>query len=92
MHLLRPLLLLLLVPGTPNRRPTSIRIESELQRNQCLAEEEEQKEKEKARLKAETEEKARKGKEAVERKRWKRRDKKLKLRRSGFEKLRNKND
>jgi translation initiation factor 4G len=76
-------------PGTPNRRPASIRIESEHQRNLRIAEEEEQKEKEKAKLKAETEEKARKEKEAVERKLRKRRNGRgkrlMKLRRSGFE-------
>ena len=55
-------------PGTPNRRPASIRIESEDQRKQRLAEEEEQKEKEKAKLKADEEEKIRKETEAAERK------------------------
>ncbi|KAJ3505971.1 hypothetical protein NLJ89_g7128 [Agrocybe chaxingu] len=54
-------------PGTPNRRPASIRIESEDQRKQRLAEEE-AKEKEKARSKAEAEEKVRKEKEEAERK------------------------
>ncbi len=50
-------------PGTPNRRPASIRIETEDQRNQRLAEENE-----KARLKAEAEETAKKEKEDAERK------------------------
>ncbi|KAF8967966.1 hypothetical protein BDZ97DRAFT_484089 [Flammula alnicola] len=54
-------------PGTPNRRPASIRIESEDQRNLRLAEEE-QKEKEKARVKAEAEAKVKKEKEEIERK------------------------
>ncbi|KAH9485515.1 Eukaryotic translation initiation factor 4 gamma [Psilocybe cubensis] len=54
-------------PGTPTRRPASVRIESEDQRKIRLAEEE-NKEKEKARLKAEAEEKARKEKEEAERK------------------------
>ncbi|KDR75692.1 hypothetical protein GALMADRAFT_248310 [Galerina marginata CBS 339.88] len=54
-------------PGTPNRRPASIRIESEDQRKQRLAEEE-AKEKEKARVKAEAEEKVRKEKDEAERK------------------------
>lgn len=54
-------------PGTPNRRPVSIRMETEDQRKSRLAEEE-QKEKEKARLKAEAEEKVRKEKEEAERK------------------------
>jgi len=50
-------------PGTPNRRPTSVRIESADQRNQRLAEE--AREKEKARAKAEAEEKVKKEKEAA---------------------------
>ncbi|KAF9485987.1 hypothetical protein BDN70DRAFT_870471 [Pholiota conissans] len=52
-------------PGTPNRRPTSVRIESEDQRKRRLAEEQ-QKEKEAARVKAEAEEKVRKEKEEAE--------------------------
>ncbi len=54
-------------PGTPNRRPASIRIESEDQRKARLAEEE-AKEKERRRVKAAAEEKVRKEKEAAERK------------------------
>ena len=54
-------------PGTPNRRPGSIRIESEDQRKLRLAQEE-QKEKEHAKLKAEAEEKVKKEKEEAERK------------------------
>ena len=54
-------------PGTPNRRPASIRIESEDQRKLRLAQEE-QKEKEHAKLKAEAEEKVKKEKEEAERK------------------------
>lgn len=54
-------------PGTPTRRPASVRIESEDQRKARLAEEE-AKEKERARVKAEAEEKVRKEKEAAERK------------------------
>ncbi|KAF8176531.1 hypothetical protein BJ912DRAFT_930637 [Pholiota molesta] len=54
-------------PGTPTRRPASIRIESEDQRKKRLAEEE-AKEKESARIKAEAEEKERKVKEEAERK------------------------
>lgn len=54
-------------PGTPNRRPASIRIESEDQRKLRLAQEE-QKEKEQAKLKAEAEEKVKKEKEEAERK------------------------
>ena len=53
-------------PGTSNRRPASIHIESEDQRKQRLAEEEELKDKERAKLKAEAEEKTRE-KEAAER-------------------------
>jgi len=54
-------------PGTPNRRPASIRIESEDQRKLRLAQEEE-KEQKQARLKAEAEEKVKKEKEEAERK------------------------
>jgi len=54
-------------PGTPNRRPASVRIESEDQRKHRLAEEE-AKEKEKLRQKAEVEERAKKEKEEAERK------------------------
>lgn len=50
-------------PGTPNRRPASIRIETEDQRNQRLAEENE-----KARLKTEAEEKVKREKEEADRK------------------------
>ena len=55
------------MPSTPNRRPASIRIESEDQRKLRLAQEE-AKENEKAKAKAEAEEKARKEKEEAERK------------------------
>lgn len=54
-------------PGTPNRRPVSIRLESAEQKQKRIAEEEE-KEKEKARIKAEAEEKVRKAKEEEQRK------------------------
>ncbi|PFH52156.1 hypothetical protein AMATHDRAFT_57504 [Amanita thiersii Skay4041] len=55
------------VPGTPTRRPTNIRMESEEQRRMRL-EVEEMREKEKARLRAEAEEKLKKEKEEEERK------------------------
>ncbi|KIK09262.1 hypothetical protein K443DRAFT_452054 [Laccaria amethystina LaAM-08-1] len=54
-------------PGTPTRRPTSIRMETEDQRRKRLAEEEE-KEREKTRAKAQAEEKVRLEKEEAERK------------------------
>ena len=54
-------------PGTPTRRPTSIRMETEEQRKKRLAEEEE-KEREKTRAKVEAEEKVRLEKEEAERK------------------------
>ncbi|TFK44920.1 hypothetical protein BDQ12DRAFT_708734 [Crucibulum laeve] len=64
-------------PGTPNRRPASIRMETEEQRRQRLAEDE-AKEKEKARVKAEAEAKVKKEKEELERKAKEEEDRKKK--------------
>ncbi|KAF8911486.1 hypothetical protein CPB84DRAFT_1722762 [Gymnopilus junonius] len=74
-------------PGTPNRRPASIRIESEDQRKLRLAEEE-AKEKEKTRAKAEAEEKVRKAKEEEERKAKEEEERKKKEQESEKERIR----
>ncbi|KAF9560955.1 hypothetical protein CPC08DRAFT_455778 [Agrocybe pediades] len=74
-------------PGTPNRRPVSIRMETPEQQKQRLAEEE-AKDKEKARLKAEAEEKVRKEKEEAEKKKKEEEEKKRKEEEAEKERIR----